>query len=211
HWNPVQHGLQSKFSADPSRLTLDQLALTIGSSHLSVQARLKDYTNPAVDGTYQATIFTPDVGNVFRTASIPTGNIMTEGSLRYQNVPNHPLLDGISVAGHLKSTGLAVHFSQAHFEIRALRGEYWIDKGDLRTRGLEAELLGGRAAANFGAQHLGANPDFNFVGVFQNISLSAVNSELGTSVSERVPIAGKLNGKLTAAWRGSLQGVRARF
>jgi hypothetical protein len=82
-FNPVQHGMQVRFGATPSGLTLDSLVLIAGSSTMSVQAHLQDYGNPSVDGSYRADLSTRDLVKILKVNSIPAGQVNLQGTLYY--------------------------------------------------------------------------------------------------------------------------------
>jgi hypothetical protein len=55
---PLQHSLDATFNATPSRLSLESVALKVGSSALLLHADLTNYGNPSVQGSYDLHIHT---------------------------------------------------------------------------------------------------------------------------------------------------------
>jgi translocation and assembly module TamB len=209
-FNPIQHDFSTNFSATPSRIRLDNALLTTGRSRVSTQAILTNYTNPVVDGTYQATLATDDLRRILNEPALPVGEVATNGSVRYQSAPNLTFLDALSIDGNLSSPALAVRLAEGHGEIRAVRGRYRLDKGSLDANDLQADLLGGHVTASLNMTHLATNAESRLVASMRAISLDAASAALSSRPLERVPIMGRVDGKVEAAWHGSLKGLRIR-
>src|ERR1700683_3987303 len=52
-YGPLPHDLNATFSATPSGFSLDSAKLRVASSTLSLRAKLTDYAQPTVDGSYE--------------------------------------------------------------------------------------------------------------------------------------------------------------
>jgi translocation and assembly module TamB len=208
--NPLRHDLDVAFNAAPSGLKLDRIVLTTGSSRISARANLTDYTNPRVEGTYEAVVSTEEVGRILKEASLPVGLLATNGSLRYQSVPSQPFLEGLSVDGRVSGSALAFRLPEAATEVRAIRGRYRLEKGNLDANDLQADLLGGHLTADFAMHHLTGVPDSRVTGSVHAFSLNAVSNALRAKPLQSVPVTGRLEGKAEATWRGSMQDLKVR-
>ncbi len=208
--NPLRHDLEVAFSAAPSGLKLDRLLLTAGSSHISARASLSGYTNPRIEGTYQAVVLMEEVGRIFKEGSLPVGLLATEGSAHYQNLPNQPFLEGLSVDGRVSSSTLAFRLPEASAEVRAVRGCYRLEKGNLDANDLQADLLGGHLTADLAMRHLTGVPYYRLAGSLHGVSLNAASNALRTKPLQSVPVTGRLEAKVEATWRGSLQDFKVR-
>ena len=82
-YNPLQHDLQAQFGAAPWGLTLKSLRLRSGSSRVTAQARLQNYGNPSVDGSYDVVLSTSELRDLLKNRSLPAGEVSTNGTLRY--------------------------------------------------------------------------------------------------------------------------------
>jgi translocation and assembly module TamB len=209
-FNPVQHGMQVRFGATPSGLTLDSLVLIAGSSTMSVQAHLQDYGNPSVDGSYRADLSTRDLVKILKVNSIPAGQVNLQGTLYYQNRTDHPFLDNISTAGQFRSPDLALNMPQVHANVRALTGEYRLSGGTLEARNVQADVLGGKMLGNLTLTHLSERPVARVAAAVHDVSLEAISAALDTRPLERAAISGSLDGTIAGSWERSGQNVQLR-
>lgn len=207
-FNPVLHDFSTRFSASTSGIRLDHAVLTSGGSRISAQATLRNYTNPTVDGTYQATIATQDLQRILKEPSLPLGAVATSGSVRYQNAPT--FLDALTVEGNLSSPVLTLRSAEAQGEIRAFRGRFRLDKGSLAANDLQMDLLGGHVTANLDMAHLATIPESHLIASVRAISVDRANAALAGRPLGNIPIEGRLNGNADATWSGNLSGLRIR-
>ncbi len=201
--NPLRHGLEAQFSADPSGISLRHLRLTAGSSRVTAQAELKDYSHPLIEGSYQATVSMDTVRDVFRNPSLPLGQVNLEGTLRYQSRPKQSFLDGLALEGRLTSSSLLARSSQAHVNIRSLRGRYSLQSGVLKVDKVNAALLDGALNGSVTVQHLAGQPDVRTQADLHAISLEALSASMAATPLAEAPITGKLDGRFEAAWGGT--------
>ncbi|MGH9455469.1 MAG: AsmA family protein, partial [Terriglobia bacterium] len=204
NFRPLQHNLEAKFSAEPSELTVDQVLVASGASHISAQARLTDYLNPSVSGTYRMIVSGRQLQDVLKNRTLPTGQIITSGSLHYQRVRGQPLLRSLTVDGQLNSSRLDLNIPQAHSVFQAVRSRYRFADGNLIVKGLEADGLGGHLTADMAMQHVAATPNSRITGSFHDISLTAVNAALSSKPLRDVPLQGRADGSLAATWQGRI-------
>ena len=209
-YSPLLHGLEAQFGAAPSGLTLNSLKLTSGSSRISAQAHLENYSNPVVDGSYDVFLATRDLRGLLKNNSLPAGEISTKGALHYRSKPGQALLDGLSIQGELGSPALSINSPQARTSVRALRGEYRLDEGTLVARNVQMDVLGGHLAAELTMRHLASNPETHLTGTIHGLSLADATSALRTRPQGNLRISGRLDGKVDAAWRGSLEDLQVR-
>src|SRR5215469_5670382 len=142
-----QHSLNATFNANPREFTLKPLILSVQSSTVQLVARLQNYPEPSVSGSYKATLRLQDIRPVLSSATLPTGEVTLEGSLSYQHQTDQPVIRRVALEGHLSSKELAVHTTDVRTTIRGVRGEFQLADGNLDVRRLEAEVLGGQLAA----------------------------------------------------------------
>ncbi len=205
-YNPLPHDLEAHFRANPSGLTLDSVRLSSGDSRLTAQAHLQDYTNPVVDGSYEAVISTTQLRAILKNESLPTGAISTTGTIRYQNVAGAPLLRSLSAQGKISSAALGIDTPQARASMRALRGDYRLENGTLEVRNLVVDLLGGRLAAEATVAHLDATPEARVKATLQGLSLDEATGALRSRPPLRV--SGRLDAGINGTWHGSMQDLR---
>ena len=209
-YNPLQHEVEAQFAAASSGLTLNSLKLTSGSSRITAQARLQNYSNPVVDGSYDVLLATGDFKDLFKNKSLPAGEVSTKGTIHYRSKPGQALLDGLSIQGELGSPMLNIDSPQARASVRTLRGEYRLDEGTLVARNVQMDVLGGHVSAELTMQHLAGNPEARLTGTISGLSLVDATAALRARPQGNLRIRGSLDGKVDAAWRGSMEDLQVR-
>ena len=101
-YNPLEHDLEAQVSATPSGLTLSSLRLASGSSRITAQAHMQDYSNPLVDGSYDVVLATSEVRKLLRNDSLPAGMISTRGTVHYRALAGQPFINSLAVQGQLQ-------------------------------------------------------------------------------------------------------------
>ena len=206
---PLSHDLTVSFHATPSDFELKPLVLTVASSTIRLEANVKNYSNPSANASYEIAIHPQDFRRVLRNPEIPTGEIMLAGSLQYRYEANVPMLRAVVLDGHLESHELTVNSPYIRTVVRNIRGEFKLANGNLDAHGVEADLLGGRAAANATMLHIDANPVSKLHTSVRAISLVSVKAALQTAGLNQIPIDGRVNGVADARWTGSLKNIQA--
>ncbi len=206
---PLPHGLDAQFSATPSTLSLPSLALTVGSSRVSLQANVSDYNNPRVTGSYNILIHIQDVAGL-APETAPSGDVSLSGNLTYQGTPGHPFLRDVVVNGQLGSNFLRISSSQAHIELRRLKSSYQLANGNFHTRDFAVDLLNGRLTAALAIQHLDTNPMSQLRASLSGISLQAAKASMSNSSTNAIPLTGTLRGTADASWIGAMKNLQVR-
>ena len=207
-FNPLQHDFQARFNAAPSGFTLSSMELTSAPLRVMASARLRDYINPSVEGSYQAVASTDELGKLLKNKLLPQGHVTTKGTVRYRSDAGKSLLDSLSIDGRIDSPELAIDLPEARASVRSLRGEYRLDRGAFEVSNVQAEALGGHMAANLAMRHLADKPEARVEGTVRGISLAAVNAALRAGPAELAAITGRLDGTVKASWRGSMQALQ---
>ena len=209
-FNPLQHDFKAQFNATPSGLTLNSMALTSTSFQITANAHLQDYSNPSVDGSYQAVVSGGGLGKLLKNNLLPKGEVNTKGTLYYRNDPQQPALNNLSIEGQLNSPVLAIDLPEARANLRSLRGEYRLNKGTFEVRNVQAEVLGGQMTANLTMHHLADKLEAKVEGTVRGVSLTSANAALRTKPVEHVELTGRLDGTVSASWHGSMQALQVR-
>jgi translocation and assembly module TamB len=204
----LPHDLALRFSATPEKLNVNSAVLRVGSSGVSLQAEVVDYSNPVADGKYQIRIHAQDFENLSPSARAE-GDIALTGKLHYQTLAGQPLLHNVSVDGRIASQTLAAAASGRHVELRKLEGEYQLAGGNFKISNLSVESLGGRVVANAEMNHLDSTPESRVHASLQNISLRALQQLSGTQTTGAA-LSGTLAGTAEASWKGGMDKLRAR-
>lgn len=207
---PLPHNLTASFDATPSELNLKPLVLNVGSSRVTLQASVHDYsTTPVANGTYDIVLATQDFTGLSTTAKT-AGDVALRGSLTYTDVPGQPLLRNVNLSGDINSNALAVSSPQAVMKIERLAGKYQLVSGNFKLGALAMDLFGGRLTANGTVADVDSTRDSQFHLQLAGISLQALKSSLRDYSGQSVPVTGSLNATADARFRGSLSDLVAR-
>ena len=207
-FNPLQHDFEARFNAAPSGFTLSSMELTSAPLRVMASARLRDYINPSVEGSYQAVASTDELGKLLKNKLLPKGHVTTKGTVRYRSDAGESLLNSLSIDGRIDSPELAIDLPEARASVRSLRGEYRLDRGAFEVSNVQAEALGGHMAANLAMRHLADKPEARVEGTVRGISLAAMSAALRAGPAELAAITGRLDGTVKASWRGSMQALQ---
>jgi translocation and assembly module TamB len=200
-YRPLAHDFDAQFAATPTDFRLKQAKIASGASSVAVVASLKNYNNPQVEGSYDATIDGAQMGRLLRSPSVPTGIVRAMGTVHYQAQLNRPVLEALSVDGNLTSRQLAVKASQFATSVNNLSARYSLAHGDATVQDFHADLLGGRLAAKGAMKDLGGNPHSNVDASLQGISLAAARHAMGRAASAtNLGLTGALNATASASW-----------
>ncbi|HET9304765.1 MAG TPA: translocation/assembly module TamB domain-containing protein [Candidatus Sulfotelmatobacter sp.] len=205
---PLPHNLNLTFSATADRFQLSSMSMKIGSSELLLHAQVSNYSSPVADGDYRIRIHTQDFAAMSPSAA-PAGDVALNGKLRYQAVENQPLLRNVSLDGQVASDLLTAAASGRRIEVRKLQGTYRLGGGNLQLTNLSLDSMGGRIVATADMKHLDATPESSVHASLGNISLKALQHALGPQANQAAALSGTLRGKADAAWKGSINNLRA--
>ncbi len=209
-FNPLQHGLEAKFKAGPSGLTLTSVIVTSGSSRLSTAGRVQDYSKPSVEGSYEGTLSGAELASLLKNNALPTGEITIKGSVQYQGISGRLFLDGLSIQGQISSPALAIDLPEARATVRSFSAEYRLNQNSLEAKNLRGEVSGGHADGALTVRDLTGKREARFEGSVREISLAAANSAWTQKPLERAAVNGRLDGTIQASWHGSMQDLQIR-
>lgn len=204
---PLNSGLQIHFTATPSTFSLAPLQVNVGNSHFLLRADLTNYGDPQVNGSYQIFLHTQDFSNMIAVDTKASGDINVSGAIHYHNIPNQPALDAVSLNGQVDGPSLYFENEQAALNLRALRGGFQLQNGNLQINGVAVNVLDGEIRADFAISNLGATPKAQFKAVFRNLSLQAAKASLRAPAARQVPVIGSINGTLDGGWAGSVKNI----
>ena len=204
----LPHDLDLRFNATPDKFNVSSALLRVGSSEISLQAEVANYSKPVANGNYRIRIHTQDFAE-FSPSAKPQGDVALTGKLHYQSVAGQPLLRNFSVDGRITSDALAAVTSGRRVELRKLEGEYRLGGGDLKISNLSLDSLGGHIVVNAAMNHLDTTPESKVRTSLQNISLRALQGLSGSQVSG-AELSGTIGGTAEASWKGGMDKLRAR-
>jgi autotransporter translocation and assembly factor TamB len=206
-YNPLEHDLRATIGATPSGLTLKSLQIASGTSRITAQARLQNYSNPTVDGSYDALLATGELREFLKNSALPAGEVSLRGKVHYQDQPGQPLMNNLAVEGQLSSPSLAVENPQVRAAVHTLKAEYRLNQGNLELRQMQANILGGHVTAQLSMKNLAGTPVAHVEAKVSGLSFADATNTLTSKPPVR--ITGRLDGAARADWRGSMQDLEA--
>lgn len=203
---PVHHDTDISFNATSTGITFDRIQISTALSQLNVKGVVRDYSNPNVEGQYQAFVSTADLREQLQSLPLSEGKIELAGSLSYQ-AEDGPALNSLRLSGHASSDVLAASWSGGELSFRSLAGNYALENGSLRVTGLQAETLGGILRAEFTGEHLTATPRYQLSVSADSVSLEQAKQATGRTA---FPLRGTARLRANAHWTSSVATMMAR-
>ena len=203
------HSLDAKFSATPSRLSVESALLRVGLSSLSLNADVANYKNPTVDGRYDLRVHTQDFSALLQPVT-SAGDLALSGTVHYESAKGRPLLRSVLIEGQIAGDSLAALSAQGHIEIRKLEGRYQFANGIFRAHEVGFEALGGQIVADAQVQNLDTTTEARVQTTIKGLSLQAAQNALRVAEVKRVSLRGRIDGTVDASWTGSIHNIRAR-
>jgi translocation and assembly module TamB len=215
HVLPFEHDLRMEFVATRSALDVTALRVTTGRTRLSFQGTLADYDHPQIRGTYEATVFTPDLERILKEPAIPSAQVQLDGTLRYKSGSNEPFLDAIYAKGDFVAQRLLAHVLDVAVEARQVRASYVLEHGDIRVPHLTGHALGGSLDASFSMRDLAGRQKSQLSARVRGASLAQLMRFSPSKEPVRMGLAGRTDAEVQAAWAGSISNavahIRARI
>jgi translocation and assembly module TamB len=208
NYRPVAHSLKLRFSANAEGMRANPLVIRTAESSASIRAALKNYSHPVVNGSYSVKLAAAEAARVVRSTVRPTGEIRTSGSFSYTRAPNRPLFDSVSLNGIIGSPRLSVRLRRERGQVSALRGQYRLERGNLTVNGLEADLFGGRLAADASLRNLAGDARGTLTASLRSVSIGALRNAVPNNRWAKFPVDGSLNATAQASWQGALNRLR---
>src|ERR1700682_4934321 len=207
--NPIDHNVRVEFTANRDGIVLDPMVLYSGHNRLTARAKVTDFANPKVEGTYDGILVTPEIAQILKNPTLPRGDITFSGIIGYQSSPNQPLVQALKIQGRLDSAALAVRMNQISTAIRSIHGAYRLEDGNLRVQKLDADILDGHLSAQAEMLHLAQNPSSRVNATVRGLSLAKVSDSLPSQARQNARLIGKANLNAEASWSNNIQAMNA--
>ncbi|HEY7405349.1 MAG TPA: translocation/assembly module TamB domain-containing protein [Candidatus Angelobacter sp.] len=209
---PVIHDLEAGFVLTPANLTVNKLTVSDGPSRLEAAGSVKDFTNPALQATYNAQLSTDDLARVLKkNNSLPQGVVHLAGSMAYQNRGHGPFLQQVSAAGEASSPVLQIKTGAGRGEVRELNAKYTLQSGILEVEDIHARVLGGSANARLTIRDLTGTSRSRIHAQLRDISLEQLEAVAPRYSLPEVHLAGKINADAEAGWGRTLADLVAHM
>lgn len=208
---PVEHSLQAKFGLTPQAFTLENLELAAGRSRVALSATVNKYSAPnmQVEGNYEAELVTGDFQRILKNPSLPTGAVRLTGRLKYQAEPNRPMLETVSIAGNVTSSGLAVKTPSLQTEVRDLYARYVLAHGNAQVEDIHARILGGTLSGKLTIRDVAGVGIAQLQASVKDLSLDEAQTATRQQSLEQAHLSGRVSADATARWAKTLDNLAA--
>ena len=210
NFRPMPHDFDAEFEATHQKFTLTRAVLRSGPSHFQLAATLDDYANPRLHATYSAFLDAGDFRRITNNPTLPLGTIEAAGKLDYQNQPNLPMLDTVTVNGNINSRVLQVKNPSFNGVIQNIAANYSLANGNAAVTNLRARLLGGSLAGELTIHDLAGAAKSHMRAALNGVSLAELRPMVKSPAMDQVSWAGTLNADADATWGKSLDNLVAR-
>jgi len=201
--NRFEHEAKIDFTATRAQLTVHPLVVSTGRSRITLNATLDSFDRPQLDGQYDVAVDTVDLAHALKDSEISRGQIQLTGALKYSEVPNQSVLQGIEIEGQVSSTDLRFRNQQIEACLTGIHGFYKLTNGNLKIESLEASLLGGRTTASGRITLSGTRPS-ELQALIRDASLEQISNVVPARDRYNARLVGRVNAELHANWtRGS--------
>ncbi len=206
---PVQHDLSASFDANRGGIKLDPVNFALGQSHVLLHATMQNYENPQVVAQYDASLDGAEARRLLKNSSIPSGIVHLAGNARYQNEPNKPTLETVTVDGDVSSPALLVDQPGLKTEIRTIDGHYKVANGNAELSAFRANVFGGEITATATVKDLAGAGTGTLKANAKGISAAALKSLANSASFKDLNVSGQLNASAEATWSGSMNHLSA--
>ncbi len=209
---PIAHAAQMHFTASRTALSIDRLVITSEKSSISLNARLTNYAEPMIDGSYEGAFFTAEIAKTLRLKSLPLGEVAINGDLHCRPSARLPFLASIIVTGEARSERLAIPTNQNALDATGIHASFELKDANLRVQNAVANILGGQAHANWEMLHLGAQMSpSRLQATVQGVSLANASDAFAPADVRRIHFVGVTNADVSASWSGSINNAVAHL
>ncbi len=206
---PVSHNLKAKFAATPQKFTLDKLTLTADSSRIVASASLENYSSPKVQASYEAELVAGDFRRVLKNSSLPTGTIHLTGSLNWQNQPNRPMLETVSVSGQVSSAGLDFRTPDLRAMVHDFGARYKLEGGNALVENIHARLLGGTLDGSLTIHDLAGKSLTKVQAALKGVSIGDLRAAYPSPSMKQAQLSGTVNASAQATWAKNMDNLKA--
>ena len=208
---PIPHNLDVQFDATRDQFQITHAKIESGSSQFLFSATLKNYSEPNIQATYDATLDGSDLRRILRNSSVPTGLVQASGSITYQYDPKVKFLDAVILTGNLKGRQLNVQMSDLRTQVNDVVAQYSLSHGDVAVRNFRARLLGGSLNATLDMRDIIGTSQSKLSATLRGISLADLKRVApGNTTAKQLALNGALNANAEMSWNKNRESLVAR-
>ena len=207
----IPHTARVQFAANRNLLELERLEVRSRRSHMEIAARLHNFAEPIVEGTYSGKLDVVDVADALQSSSFPHGELALSGTLNYQKNRDVTFLHGLQIEGKLDSPKLAMRLHSVLAQVRDVQAVYRLKDGTFAVERLDANTFDGRLSARAAISDLEGTPSGQATANLRNVSLEAISNALPATARQNARLLGRMNLNSRAQWRRDLSALQAEI
>jgi translocation and assembly module TamB len=207
---PLPHSLDVSFTASPDQIGLSSVVFQVAHSRAELNGNVSNFGDPKVEAHYKVLVHTQDFQPMVSDTSSAAGDVVLNGSLKYQNVAGQPTLRNVLLEGKLESQELQVVTPQAHLPVRAIHSNYRLAGGNVEATAFTADLLGGHLKAELHMLHVDTTPTSRFHADVRGISLRVIRQSMLDPQVRTAPLTGSIDAGAEGSWTGSIANLIAK-
>jgi translocation and assembly module TamB len=208
-YHPLEHNFSANFSYTPTTFQLNRAEIASPTAKIYLAASVTHLNAPVVQANYQVTLDGANLAALMRNPSVPSGTIRLTGNMHYQQTPNVPALDSVTLTGDLESRHLLVHTTSVRTAIDNIAAHYAVANGDAALHDFRASVLGGEITAQATIKQLTGNTHSEMTANVRNISLADATHTFAPHAAPTVAVTGALSADLKATWGKTLSDMLA--
>ena len=204
----LPHDFSARFRATPTSFDLERAELRSGQSRVVLTGTVSDYSNPKITADYEAYVDATQLRRTLQDASLPTGILRLDGTMKYESRPGLSAIQSSYMEGTLSSPIVKVATASFNGNIEDLRAQYKLVNGrfyvtDIRGRALQGDISGN------------ANVDLTQAGKSEiNLQLQGASlAQLQTAAPQasNLGLGGTANVNISANWNKSPKNLVANI
>jgi translocation and assembly module TamB len=208
---PVEHNLQARFGVTAQQFTLDKLDLSAGKSKIGLNATVDNYSSPNLQaqGSYEAELVTSELRRILKDQSLPGGTVKLAGQMKYQADPKRPMLETVSVAGNVSSSGLDVKTPSLQTEVREIYAHYQLSGGNAEVNDIRARIMGGTLTGKLTIKDVAGASVAQLQASLKDLSLDQAQTATNNSSMRQAHLSGRVSADTNAHWAKTLDSLVA--
>jgi translocation and assembly module TamB len=200
-YQPLVHNFDAQFDLTPTTFQLHRANIDSNAAQINLVATAGNFSAPNVQARYDIKVDGSQLAKLINNASVPQGTLQAAGSATWQQVPNQPALNALTINGDLNSKQLIVTTPSLHAAVDNIAAHYSLANGDVVLHDLRAGILGGEITAQGTMKQVaGTSPHSEMTASLRHISLAQADRLIASKAKQPVAITGELSANAKASW-----------
>ncbi|HEY2860840.1 MAG TPA: translocation/assembly module TamB domain-containing protein [Terracidiphilus sp.] len=200
-YEPLTHNLDAQFDLTPTTLQLHRAQIDSNAAQINLVATAGNFSAPNVQAKYDIKVDGSQLARMIHNKSVPQGTLQATGTATWQQVPNQPAINAVTINGDLNSKRLVVTTPSLRAAVDDIAAHYSLANGDVVLHDLRAGVLGGQITAQGTMKQVaGASPHSEMTASLRRISLAQASNLMPSKSKQPVGVTGELNADAKASW-----------